>query len=374
MSTAPIRVLFVIPDLRFGGVERHVATLLPNMDKNKFVPSAICIGDEGDLFADLVKAGIDVSALHMAGRRNASRVLVNLVAHMRRTRPDVVIVWGYNAEILGRIAALIAGVKNIVVWVHNVAEAELPNFLRDLPRLMLVPFTKRYFGVAEAQRTYITGRLRCPVAKVRIIHNGVDPAAFCIEDDRSILAEFGIDPEESVVGIVAALRPEKDHATLLRATRILVNELPKVKILVVGDGPSRAGLEELCQELEIADHVRFVGSRSDINRILRAVDVFVLSSSTECFPLSVLEAMACGRAVVCSDVGGVGEIVEDGVTGYLVPAGVPQQFSDRLQDVLSDPDLAYRMGQAGRKRVEFEFTLQRSVSAAEHAIKELCVS
>lgn len=371
MSSPPIRVLFVVPDLRFGGAERHAVTLLSQMDRTKFAASAICIGEEGQLFPDLARAGIKAEALHLGSKWKRPLALSRLISHMRRTRPHVIVVRGYNAEMLGRIAALATGVKHSIVWVHDIGNIAPRTWLRNLASRALMPSTSRHFGVADAQRTHLMNDLHCPADKIRIIHNGVDAALFGDDDDRIDLSEFGLAADELVVGIVAALRREKDHATLLHAVRILLGDLPQAKILVVGDGPERANLEQLSIELGISKSVYFLGSRSDIHKILRAIDVFVLCSVTECFPLSILEAMACARPVVCTEVGGIGEMVEHGVTGYLVPVRDPQALSDRIKGVLSDPALATRMGQAGRRRVETEFTLERSVAAAEEAIEEL---
>ena len=124
MRVRPIRVLFVVPNLFFGGAERNLTTLLPRMDPARFTPSVICIGEEGyagdsGLFPTLPAAGIEAAALRLH-KRQAVRALIELVMMMRRTRPDVVVVQGYNAETLGRIAARIAGVKHTINWVHNV--------------------------------------------------------------------------------------------------------------------------------------------------------------------------------------------------------------------------------------------------------------
>ena len=123
MNGRPIRALFVVPDLRVGGAERHVTTLLPRMDPARFTPSVVCIGEEGDLFAALPAAGIEARALHL-GKRQAARALRELVSIIRRARPDVVVVRGYNAETLGRIAARVAGVEHTIMWVHNIGDAE----------------------------------------------------------------------------------------------------------------------------------------------------------------------------------------------------------------------------------------------------------
>lgn len=362
------RVMFVVPDLQIGGAERHVATLLPRLDPDRFTPTVVCLGAEGVLFPTLAGAGIEAVALHRS-KRQALPALLDLVAVMRRVRPDVVILRGYNAETLGRIAARMAGVRRTIVWVHHIGDLTPRGNVRTVVDRMLDHWTDAYFGVAEAQRSYLTAGLGFPDGKTHIIRNGVDPDLFDVDTDRRPLREFRWAPDGPVVGILAALRPEKDHGTFLRAARIVVDILPEAKFLVVGDGETRPQIERLRLELGLERHVQLTGVRSDVARLLRAVDVFSLSSATvECFPMALLEAMACGRPAVCTAVGGVPEMIDDGVTGYLVPPRDPERLADRLVRVLSDPEAARRMGIAGRRRVEEEFTLTRSVAGAQNAI------
>ena len=371
MMRSPIRALFVVPDLRVGGAERHVTTMLPRMDPALFTPSVVCIGDEGDLFSALSAAGIRARALRLR-KRQAVRALWDLVAIMRRERPDVVVVRGYNAEALGRIAARISGVRRTVVWVHNIGDVEPRGRIRKLLDQFLMRWTSGYFGVAEAQRPYLIDELNYPYNKVRIIYNGVDPSQFDVSTDRGVLTEFGFREDDRVIGTLAALRPEKDHGTFLRAARHVVDEFPHAKFLVVGDGPMRGHLEALSAELGISQNVHFAGQRSDVARVLRAIDVFVLSSVTvECFPISLLEAMASGRPAVCTAVGGISEMLEDEVTGYLVPPEDPRQLAARVSSLLSDPHTAHRMGRAARDRIESEFDLDQSVARAQWAIEEV---
>ena len=371
MRVRPIRVLFVVPALPVGGAERHVTTLLPRMDTARFTPSVICIGEEGALFPTLPAAGIEAVALRLR-KRQAVRALSELVMMMRRTRPDVVVVQAYNAETLGRIAARIAGVKHTINWVHNIGDVEPRGTVRRTVDRALTRWTSGYFGVAEAQRRYLVDELGYPDDKIRIIHNGVDPARFSISADLGVRAEFGFAEDDPVVGIVAMLRPEKDHVSFLRAARTVVDELPRARFLIIGDGPIRPQLEALCTELEITPNVHFAGSRDDVARLLPAIDVFVLSSVTvECFPISLLEAMACARPAVCSAVGGIPEMINDGETGYLVPPKDPQQLAARLVKLMQDPLTARRMGRAARARVEAEFDLDRSIAAAQQAIEDV---
>jgi glycosyltransferase involved in cell wall biosynthesis len=372
MNERPIRVTFVVPDLRVGGAERHVTTLLPRLDRERFTASVVCLGKEGELFADLTSAGIPAQALHLGGKLQAARALVELVAVLRRDRPDVVVVRGYNAEILGRIAARVVGVEHAVMWMHNIGDPTPRSTFRIRADRALTRWTSAYFGVAEAQRRYLVEELGYPDDKIRIIHNGVDPALFDVTDDRSAHAEFGWADDDPVVGILAELSPIKDHVTFLRAARIVIDDMPRARFLVIGDGACRDRLEALCVELGITPNVHFTGVRHDVGRLLRAIDVFSLSSRTvECFSIALLEAMACGRPAVCTEVGGIPEMIDEGRTGYLVPPQDPPRLASRLLDMLSNPVAAQRMGLAGRDRVENEFSLERSVEAAQRALEDV---
>ncbi|MHA6795993.1 glycosyltransferase [Pseudonocardia bannensis] len=368
-----MRVLFIVPRLGIGGAERHVATLMPRLDPARFAPSLVCIGQAGMLFDEVVAAGIPARALNRT-RREMALALAELVVHMRRTRPDMVVLRGANAEALGRIAAVISGVPRTVLWVHNNADVTPRSRLRRLADRVLEPVTSAYYGVAFGQLPYLVDELGYPREKVRIIQNGVDLTRF--EADRSAMrdpalaAELGVGLDEPVAGIVAVLRPEKDHATFLRAARLVLEREPRARFLVIGRGALEAELKSLAAELGLGDRVIFTGIRSDVDALLRLMDVFVLTSFTEAFPMALLEAMAVGRPAVCTAVGGMPEMIEEGVTGYLVQPGDPTELAERLLTLFGDRARARAMGVAARERLEGEFTLERSLQRAELAINE----
>lgn len=371
--SGPIRVLFIVPALEWGGAERQLATLLPAMDPTRFAPSVVCIGKKGALFAELVAADIPAHAMGTT-KREFGWALAQLISYMRRNRPDVVVVRGYNAEVLGRVAALLCGVPRLVVWLHHSSDITPRGQVQRLADWLLGFVTSAYYGVAFSQLPYLTQVLGYPQGKVRIIHNGIDPVQFPYAStshrDSKLALSLGVAAEHAVVGIIAVLRREKDHATFLRAARLVLDRVPQARFLVVGDGPLRSELTRLVAELGIADSVIFTGSRSDVRDLLSLVDVFALTSTTECFPLALLEAMAIGRPAVCTAVGGVPEILEEGVTGHMVPARDPAALAERLVDLLGDPARARAMGRAARTRLESEFTLERSVASAERTIEE----
>lgn len=370
MSDRPIRTLFVVPELKHGGAERHLTTLLPRLDRTRVLPSVVCVGGEGALYADLRAAGIHSTVLPLR-KQHAWRALRELTAIMRHQRPDVVSVWGYNAETLGRIAARAAAVPHSIMWVHNATEITARGLVQRLVDRALIPWTSRYFGVAESQRPFLVEQRRYPADRIEIICNGVDLLDFVAGTDRTPLAEFGIPDGAPVVAVVAALRPEKDHVNLLHAAQRVIDSVPNAHFLVIGDGECRAHLSALCDHLHITASVHFAGARDDVSRLLRAIDVFTLTSTTECLPIALLEAMACGRPAVCTAVGGMTEVITDGVTGYLVAPGDSAQLADRLVRLLSDPHAAHRMGRAARRRVEDSYALDRSVDATQRALEQL---
>lgn len=367
----PLHVLFVVPDLNVGGAERHVATLTPALDPARAVASVVTIGDEGTLFPGLVDAGVPAVALH--SRRNPAAALVRLVRLMQQTRPDVVVTRGYNSEALGRIAAVLTRVPRTVVWVHNNGDIEPRGRIRRAVDRLLEPVTSAYYAVAHGQRPYLTGDLDYPDDKIHVIYNGVDPDRFSVrtgDDYPELRAELGL-PAGPVIGVVAVLRPEKDHETMLRAMRLVLDEVPDAQLLLVGDGPMRARLQECARDLRIDRSVVFAGSRSDVGRLLAILDVAALSSTTvECFPMALLEAMASGVPTVATALGGVPEMIDEGVTGHVVLPRDAPALASALVAMVRDREHAAAMGRAARTRVESCFSLERSARAAESALEK----
>lgn len=362
-TQGPLRVLFVVPDLEIGGAERQVTTLLPALDPARIAASLVCVGPPGALFAGLVAAGGDARALDM--RRRPVAALAALVTLMLRTRPDVVVMRGYNAEMLGRLATTVTGVPRTVVWVHQSRNIIPRGRFRRVADRVLDPVTSAYFGVAEHQRAFLTGGLGSgglgyPDAKVRIVRNGVALAGPAPHSGR----------DDALVGIVGVLRPEKDHATFLHAARIVATHTDRARFVVVGDGPLRAASERLAHELGIADRVEFTGARTDVAELLATMAVFVLSSRTETLPMALLEAMSAGVPVVATAVGGIPDAVEDGVSGILVPPEDPARLAAAVLDLLGDPDRAAATGRAARTTVRAAFGIEQSVEAAQLAIEE----
>ena len=211
-----------------------------------------------------------------------------------------------------------------------------------------------------------------PESRVHVIPNGVDTRRFQPPvDAQATRRDLGIPLAAPVVGILAALRPEKNHELFLTAARRVTAEVPEARFVVIGDGPRRGPLEQLAEQLEIADRVHFLGNRSDVPEVLGAIDVLALTSHNEANPVSILEAMSVGTPVVATDVGSVSESVDHFVTGFLTRPGDETELAERLIELLDEPLKARAMGDRGRRVVERCWSLESMVTGYERLLDQL---
>jgi glycosyltransferase involved in cell wall biosynthesis len=183
--------------------------------------------------------------------------------------------------------------------------------------------------------------------------------------------QLAIAPEAPVCGIVAALRPEKNHELFLHAAAKIAQVRPEARFLIIGDGPRRGDLEQLARDLKICEAVQFLGSRRDVAELLTALDVFALTSHNEANPVSILEAMAVALPVAAVHVGSVAESVEHAATGYLVKPGSIEETAARCLELFADASLRRSLGAAGRARVVQRWSLEAMVAGYEDLIAEI---
>jgi glycosyltransferase involved in cell wall biosynthesis len=199
------------------------------------------------------------------------------------------------------------------------------------------------------------------ITRIRTIRNGVDLSRFTGVDRTGAREVLGLGGRGLVVVTIGRLVPVKDHMTLLEALAQLHRRGTAVTAVIAGDGPLKDQLRQQAAALGLGDAVRFLGHRTDVETVLAAADVFVLSSESEGLSNTILEAMAAGLPVVATSVGGADEIIQDGVTGRLVPSGSPVKMAEALASMLGDPAVRRSMGSAGRARAEAEFSLEGMV-------------
>jgi glycosyltransferase involved in cell wall biosynthesis len=213
------------------------------------------------------------------------------------------------------------------------------------------------FVVSEEMRQYFCRETGFALDRMRVIHNGVDVAAIQCADSGGVREELGLTPNAFVIGTVARFQETKDLATLVRAFAQTRCWHPHAKLLLVGDGAERARLTQLAQDLNVAADVHITGIRHDVPRLLKAMNVFALSSLSEGLPISVLEAMAAALPVVATSVGMLPELLQEGENGFLVAPRATDKLAERLTLLAGNPELARRLGAAGRQRVEREYSL-----------------
>ncbi len=361
--------MFVATSLPVGGAETLLVNLVRRLDRDRFQPELCCLKSL-DQLGEVLAA--EVPTFHgLLACKYDIRVAGRLAGLLRRRRIDAVVTVGAGDKMFwGRIAARLAGVPVVCCALHSTGwpdVVERPNRWRLLTR-----WTDAFIAVAQSHGQYLSNVEGFPPDKVRVIPNGVDVTRFHPRSGPDpIRGPLGLDPDTPLVGIVAALRPEKNHAAFLRAAAQVRRQIPTAQFLVIGSGPEGAMLEQLAHDLGLADAVHFLGNRDDVAELLSALDVFVLTSKMEANPVSILEAMASAKPVVAPRVGSVEESVIDGQTGYLTAPGDDEETAQRIVTLLSDRTLAWRLGQAGRDAVTARWTVERMVEGYEQLINEI---
>jgi glycosyltransferase involved in cell wall biosynthesis len=363
----PLRVMFMVTSMPVGGAETLLVNLVRRMERERFAPEVCCLKERGPLGEELALT-VPVHSRLLAGKYDL-RVLPRLVRLFRRRRVDAVVTVGAGDKMFwGRLAAWQAGVPVVASALHSTG---WPDGVGRLNR-RLTPLTDVFIAVAEPHGRHLIEVENFPAEKVRVISNGVDTERFCEKSPcPDLRRELEIEEHAPVAVIVAALRPEKNHELLLAAFKQVSLEAPEARLLIVGDGPRRDVLEQTAKALGIDSMVRFLGTRGDIPEILALANVFVLSSHNEANPVSILEAMACGKPVVATDVGSVGEAVIDTQTGFLVEPGDAQRMARHLIHLFRKPALARRMGRLGRQHVIDRWSLTQMVRGYEALIGEI---
>ena len=367
----PVPLLFVLPALPVGGAERQIASLIRALDRGRFRPLVACQHALGPVAEEIAATGTPVSLLS-DGRRSDPAFLFRLAALMRRERIRLVLSHGFSTGVVARLAAVAAGVPVRILAEHSTGERDMTP-MRHRINGLLAPLGTAWISVARGQREYLTGTKRIPPRRLHVIPNGIDPAPFGSRDARAAVRRGWEIPESApVAGILAVLRPEKDHKTFLLAARFVADEIPAARFVLVGDGPLAEDLKREASVLDLASRVVFAGRRDDIPAVLSAIDVSVLcSTDVETFPMAFLESMAAGLPLVGTRVGGLPEMIDEGTNGRLVRPRDPRGLADAMREILADPAHARALGEASRRRVTAEFSLAAMVRAYEDLFTDL---
>jgi len=346
--------MFLETSLRVGGTETVLTRLIERFDRERIKPSLCCVYDLGALGEKLVESGMKVHT-GLAKNRWDLGFPLRLFKLLKQEKVDALFIvnqpilqfWGVWCAIFARVPVRVTAIRS-TGKINRIYRRLLINFLT-------FPWITRVTALSQMHKDYLVEKEKIDKKKIEIITNGVDLAKFeALEVDFELKMSLGIPRDACVVGIVAMLRPEKGHDVFIRAADQVIKKHIHVHFLIVGDGPERPRLEGLVRELGVEKKIHFLGVRNDVSKLLNLFDVAVLSSQpvVETVSNSVLEYMAMRKPVISTKVGSLPEMIEDGKTGYLVEPGDWKEMAAKMALLLQDRDLAVRMGEAGRERVE----------------------
>ncbi|MCW5797491.1 MAG: glycosyltransferase family 4 protein [Nitrospira sp.] len=365
-------ICHVITKLELGGAQEVAMRVVSSLDRRRFRP--VLIAGPGGLLTEEAHAleGVEIRLIPSLVREirplQDLRALWELVATFRRVRPKIVHTHSSKAGILGRLAAWLAGVPCILHTIHGygVTPAQ-PLWLQHLViklEWMVGRVTTHWIAVSQADRRQGLEWELFSASKVSVVRPGIDPTPFAArieqaERDR-LRASLGVGPHQLLVGTVSCLKPQKSPEDFIRVAALVCQRMPAVKCVLVGDGALRPQIEAMIHAQGLQDRVALLGWRRDVASLLKAFDVFVLTSQWEGLPCAMLEARASRIPIVATRVGGSAEAIIEGIQGTLCPAGDVKAIAGRVCQILGDERLRADL-RNGTQELPEEFTIQETV-------------
>jgi glycosyltransferase involved in cell wall biosynthesis len=354
-----IKVLHLVTSLEVGGAQHGMLLGLPRFDSDQYEHIVCSIMDRMQMASQFREAGIEVRSLGLS-RKTDIGVVLRLRALLKEMRPDVLHTYLLHGNILGRLIGRLVGVPVIIGSERTIGQAR--KWGRLATRLTN-PLTDAVEVNSEIGGRAIERDLGVPSEKIELVRSGLDLSVFSSANRRDELrSEFGVTADQHLIVYMGRLRTVKGVEFGIRAFATALEQLPNIRMVLAGEGDQRNFLGSLVSELGISEQVEFLGVRNDVPELLGAADSVLMPSLTEGFPRTAIEAMAAGKPVIATNVGGTPEAVIDGETGILVPARDSDALSAAIVRLVGDTDLQARLAQAGRKRAEKNYSVDRYVS------------
>ena len=353
-STGTITVLQLIAPTHFGGAEQVVLNLIECLDKSRF---RVVVGPfvnvhfkENEFVERLQEANIFHKVLWLRRTVDIENVF-KIVRFIQKEGIDIIHSHGYRSDIIGLITANITRLP-IVSTIHGWIPIDSRlKFYERCDRFAL-RFFDRLLPVSDQIRNVLAASGINP-GKINCIHNAVSINSG--QEQRQVLPAAWKESCDFLIGVIGRLSPEKDVSGFVQAAGLLAGKFNRVKFLVVGDGPERKTLEEMAVSQGLKERINFTGFVNDMDGIYRSLDLLVISSTTEGIPLVVLEAMKHGIPVVSTRVGGIPEVIEDGVDGMLVESRDPQALSEAIEILLLDNNRYHEISRKARNKIVTHF-------------------
>lgn len=369
-----IKIIYFIGSLQLGGAERQLAELATRLDKRKFDVEICCIAQGGPLVKYVEQYGVPVRIFNfylVRGKLNPYsylhlvRELWRIYRYIKKSRPDIVHAYLYTAYIVGIACARLAGIPVTIASRRSLGYFKDNSFFKQPLENIINKFTDYVLVNSEAVKQDVLRRERIDPRKIHLIYNGVDIQRFQqpVNVGTEIRRQLGIPEDCVVIGVVANLIPYKGHKDLIEAGRIIKDKFPKARFVFVGrDSGIKQPLEALIQSYHLEEMFIFTGDRTDIPELMQAFDIVALASYEEGFSNVILEAMASGKPVVATNVGGNPEAIVNGETGFLVPPHSPEALARALLPLLREPELRTQLGENGLERVKKLFSIEHLIA------------
>ena len=388
MHEPPIKVLRVIARLNVGGPALHVAYLTAGLAGRGYdttlVAGSLAHGEES-MAAVAEQRGVTIETLPALYREIAplrdARAVLDLARLIRRERPAILHTHTAKAGAVGRAAALFAGRARPPIILHTFHGHVLRGYFNPLVTLgfrtlerWLARVTTKLIAVSPEVRDDLVRLGVAPASKFAVIRLGIELEERTGGDQAAgleIRRLLGVPPDGFVVGWIGRMTAVKRTEDVLRAFRGLLDLGVEAHLLLVGDGPDRPRLERDAHDLGIVRRCLFLGYQDDVARFYKMIDVLLLPSANEGTPVSVIEALAAERPTVATRVGGVPDVIRDGVEGFLVEPGDAAALAERLAELARDPERRARMGAAGRARVLERYAVERLVDEVDRLYRSL---
>jgi glycosyltransferase involved in cell wall biosynthesis/protein-tyrosine-phosphatase len=357
----PLRICHIVSADSWAGAEVQVATTAAYLIERPSVSLTAVLLNEGSLAHELRRLGVPMTVVDER-RTSAVGILRFLTRFLKANDIELVHTHRYKESVLGTIAAKLAGVPYVVRTVHGLREPMTGwNGLKfrvyeALDKATLLCFADLVIAVSKRMADTLRDSGYRPTT-VTHVHNGVHLRKVCAaRNAEHVRRELGLEQRTLVIGTAGRLSPVKAHLGLLRAATLILQKEPSARFLIAGGGPLRDDLLAAAARLHIDDKCLFVGPRADVYDLMSAMDIFVLPSLDEGIPMAILEAMALGKPVVATAVGGIPEVVHHRVTGLLVAPGDEQALADACLELALDRDWAQALGARAKRKVQEEFT------------------
>ena len=372
-----ISILFVIDALTFGGGERVFAQIISALPIQKYEIYLASLPNKQ--FYEAIQND-HVHFLPIDFSNTISFTLVTKLAKiLRQNHIEIVHGQGARAEVYARIGKRLARrsryVSTVAMPVEGFDVAPVRKRIYRFFDRISETFVDRFLVVSDALRQAMIEGHGIPAEKVIRIYNGVEIGHFSPqkrnEARKRIRQEFSVGENTLLVGAIGRLVWQKGFEYLVQAIPMVLNKFPKAQVLIVGEGPIKHHLEALSHKLKIGRHLIFAGFRKDIKQILSAIDMLVIPSVLEGFPIITLEGMAMTKPIIATNIDGIKEQIIDGKTGILIPHKDPSAIAEAILKLSKDEQCAQNIGWEARKRVEKEFSLEKMVNTTEQIYQSL---